>query len=208
MSDYEVTPAKLDRLKKGLEYRKLDTNLNNYHLIGEIGSGGNNSRLEKNIREQIIALEDLPPITHQCVCGQSIVKNCIIKHLTKNYILTIGSCCYKGMTIKEARMQLCSIDGCNERHQNKKYTVCAAHRDEMKRQQRQEKKEQRAAERAEMKRQEEIKRLGEKPFGFGRRFKSTPIKDIPDWFIEWLDKENIWNDRVKDLMYYRYWITQ
>lgn len=74
MTDYGVTPSKLDRLQKGLEDRKLDTNLSNYNQLGEVGSGGFKSRLEKNIREKIITLEDLPRLTNQCVCGQLIVK--------------------------------------------------------------------------------------------------------------------------------------
>ena len=206
MSDYDITPAKLDRLRKALENSKLDTNLNNYILIGEIGgSGGHNTRLQKNIREKIIALEELPPIANQCVCRQSIIRNCIIQHLTKKYLLTIGSCCYKAMTIVETRMQMCSIEGCNERHKNIKYTVCNDHKQELKRQKRQDEKERRTAERIETKHREMIKRLGEKAFGFGRRFKSTPIKEIPLWYIKWLHQENIWNNRVAELMRYQGW---
>lgn len=109
------------------------------------------------------------------------------------------------MTInnQEARRQMCSIRFCGTRHRNIKYTVCNAHKEQLKRQKRQEEKDRFIAEQAEAKRREMFKQLGETPFGFGKKFKSTPIKDIPDWYIKWLDQESIWNYRVSELMRYR-----
>lgn len=213
--DLTVIPAKLNRLIKELSNLGLDPEPNNYNLLGIQWLDDNDllnfdKRLDKNIRNNIILRADVPEITTECICKKQDIKyNCIIRHLTENNVMTIGICCYKAMTNRnrDARKQMCTFEGCNERHSNIKYTVCNTHKKvliaTLKRQEKEEEEARREAERAEMKLQEEIKSLGERPFGFGRRFRSTPIKDVPDWYVDWLDRENIWNNQVSDLWSYR-----
>ena len=202
MSDHAVVPAKLHRLRKHLKKLGFDQEPNNYNFIGiqwvdDEGLHFDN-RLKKNLIKNIILKTDLPRITSGCICTQPDIKyNCIIRHVTEKYVLTIGNCCYKAMTDrnKDARKQMCSKEGCNERHQNIKYTVCNAHKKELIASLKLKKKDE--------KHQEMIKKLGEKEFGYGKRFRNTPIKDIPDWYFDWLYKNDIYNNRVADLSRYR-----
>jgi hypothetical protein len=210
MSDHAITSAKLDRLIKHLKELGFDSDLSNYNLLGIQWMGEDrlqfDNRLKKNVMKSVILITQLPLITSNCVCTQSDIKyNCIIRHLTEKRVLTIGICCYKAMTErnKDARKQICSTEGCDKRHRNIKYTVCNDHKKELLAALKLQRKQEEETRREDERNQIIIKRLGEKTFGYGKRFRSTSIKDIPDWYVDWLFEKDIWNNRVYDLMQYR-----
>lgn len=135
-----VIAAKLDRLRKGLRDAGLDDNMHHYESLGVqwvsrgVPTIQRDSRLLKNIRLDVVSINDLPVLSDVCMCEQHIHRNCLIRLIEPSEtrrVLVIGSCCYKALTNIESRRQLCSVEGCNNRHLNRKYTVCNIHKVEL-----------------------------------------------------------------------------
>lgn len=203
--DIEVQPAKLERLKKSFREEGLDDNMNNYVCLGRqwfnliSGTFEQDKRLMKSIRLGIVKAEDIPAIAPKCPCKQYIEINCLIRHMSGGRILVIGSCCYKALTIKESRKEMCSVVGCNNRHSNRIYTVCNTHKEELKLREREVAK---IAKREAKARLARITALGYMTFGFGKTFKFHFIKDIPSWYVDWIKREGIYNPNTEMLLEY------
>lgn len=226
----DVKPAKLERLKRNLRKEDLDDDMDHYHQLGQYcvdqGVYSECLRLKKNIEAGIVKR----PVNHprKCKCGQHIIHHCIIQHIKDKYLVVIGRCCYYGITVEEQRKQMCSMESCNTRHTNKKYTVCNEHKKAIIQNEQKEKrkalkdqkiKDQEAKrleeEMIRMRKEEQLRKvrergrerarrdyLGSKVFGFGKRYRDTKIKDIPVSYIEWVIKEEISKPQILLLLEY------
>ena len=225
-----LKPAKLEKLMKKLRNENLDTDMSNYTRLGYHAMLDKGyyvcPRLKKNVKLGVLKV--VPTLLLKCKCSREIVYNCIIRHIHEKYIVVIGRCCYLGIAQREQRKEICSVDGCCQRHLNTKYSVCnehkkevirqeqkakreqakeKKHREEMEKRERElrEKKEQyemRLREREMRKKQEFLDSLGNALFGFGRKFRETRIKDIPMWYVKWLQREEIHNSSTRRLIHY------
>lgn len=202
--DIEPQPAKLERLKAKLRRDGMDDNMNNYNCLGTqqimYDRLIRNNRLLRNIANKVVLETDIPVIRYSCICDQTIKVNCLIRHINGGAILIIGSCCYKALTNKESRRQLCSKTNCQNRHSNRNYTVCNDHKKEqIKREKELAKQQQKERVRLEQRRDE----LANTMFEFGRKYRNCYLKDIHPNYVDWIRKEHIINDRTKLLLEYR-----
>lgn len=181
MSDFEfeTVPAKLVRLKAKLRWMGADDDLNNYECLGCQWLVSNlisrDPRLIKNVNQGVIRESEIPHIRGECLCDQEIKYNCIIRHISTRQIYTIGSCCYKALTMKESRKQLCTVEGCLTRHGNRNYTLCNLHKYQLIRELKQ--KKQSAT---------KLLSLGRTKFDFGKTYSEFQIKDVPETYVEWV----------------------
>lgn len=129
--EYIIKPAKLKKLINGLKSKKYDEDLNNYEpfiiLIDRKHYDELKAGLIPNANNYManygLSLNDIPEYTNICHCTCSTLKrNNIIRHKKENYLLIIGSCCYKAMSNKENRERLCFI--CGEPTKNRKDRNC------------------------------------------------------------------------------------
>lgn len=193
--------AKLERLRNAFTELGYDTDFGNYDPLGIIGD----QRFNKAIGDGRITLQQIPRHSDYCLCGQGIERNFIIKHLKEQYVLSIGSCCFLGITQRntELRKLTCMVEGCNNRHGNRKYAVCNDHKEEEIKKERAVKREVAKREKIERaKKQKRAELYGNRIFGFGRTFYNTKINEIPDWYIKWVKKEQIDNQSTRMLFEY------
>ena len=203
-----VEPAKLERLKRQLRMENLDTEMSNYNQLGQFserrGVLWECSRLKKNLKAGII--QKPLNIPGKCKCGQEIIYHCLIQHIYDKYFVIIGRCCYVGITVEEQRKEMCSVEGCNQRHRNRKYTVCNEHKKSLisseQKGKRKAVKEQRSKEDKALKREQKVKLLGDSVFRFGNKYRETKIKDIPKSYVEWIIKERIDKPQTRKLLAY------
>lgn len=185
-------PATLIRLQTFLVAIGADIDMNKYVQLGiRDGDAIFDNLLKKNLQMGIVGLGELPPIELECICGQEIRYNCLIRHIESSKIYIIGSCCYKALALPEERKQMCTVEGCSNRHSNKKYILCNTHKADVVKSERKKKRSESARE-----------RLGNTRFGFGRDHVAKLIKDVPVHYMAWLRRNDIWNNRIALLAKY------
>lgn len=180
MSD--IKPAKLDRLKANLKKEDLDDNLRNYYLLGSRAHSTqeDDNRLINHIAANVINPYDLPLTTNRCKCFQTIEHNCFIQHKLEKYIIKVGRCCYKGLTLLNDRKLQCPLLHCKNVHQNKKTMYCNEHRYDV----------------------VKFEELGKQRFHFGKRYYGLNIHEIPKSYVDWINENDVCNFRIKDLLEY------